>query len=174
MKLPNVAIKRILYATDLSENARYAFAYAVSLANMYKASILILHVLTEIQNLDSAVLGYISSDKWEEIKNRNRDDAKRSLIGKKRDHVAIQEALDQFCVDVKETSSDEFEKDEILVKWGKAADVIVEESEKRNCDLIVMGTHGHGILGDVVMGSTAKKVLKRSEKPVLIIKLPEE
>ena len=41
--LPVVDIKRILYATDLSENARYAMAYAVSLANTYCAQITILH-----------------------------------------------------------------------------------------------------------------------------------
>jgi hypothetical protein len=45
MKLPKVDIKKILYATDLSEGAKYAFAYAVSLANTYHASITILHVL---------------------------------------------------------------------------------------------------------------------------------
>jgi nucleotide-binding universal stress UspA family protein len=42
MILPKVDIKRILYATDLSESARHAFAYAVSLANLYGASITLL------------------------------------------------------------------------------------------------------------------------------------
>ena len=34
MILPKVEVNKILYATDLSENARYAFAYAVSLADL--------------------------------------------------------------------------------------------------------------------------------------------
>ena len=34
MDIPKVEVKKILYATDLSENARHAFAYAVSLANL--------------------------------------------------------------------------------------------------------------------------------------------
>jgi nucleotide-binding universal stress UspA family protein len=68
MILPKVDIKRILYATDLSENARHAFAYAVSLANLYGASITLLHVLSEVpESLDRGVLGYISADRWEEI-----------------------------------------------------------------------------------------------------------
>ena len=37
MTLANIQIKKILYATDLSESARHAFSYAVSLANMYGA-----------------------------------------------------------------------------------------------------------------------------------------
>lgn len=39
MKLPEINVKKILYAKDLSENARYAFAYAVSLANFYGAGL---------------------------------------------------------------------------------------------------------------------------------------
>ena len=39
MNLPNVQIKKILYATDLSENAVHAFAYAVSLADIYRSII---------------------------------------------------------------------------------------------------------------------------------------
>ena len=38
-------INKILYATDLSENARFAFGFAASLANRYNAKVTILHVL---------------------------------------------------------------------------------------------------------------------------------
>lgn len=41
-------IKKILYATDLSENARYAFRYAIGIANRYDAKISIIHVLEEL------------------------------------------------------------------------------------------------------------------------------
>jgi nucleotide-binding universal stress UspA family protein len=37
-----------------------------------------------------------------------------------------------------------------------------------------MGTHGHGTLADAMMGSTARRVLRRSKKPVLVVRLPEE
>ena len=43
-------IKNILYATDLSENARYAFGYAVSLANRCDAKITVLHVVEELSS----------------------------------------------------------------------------------------------------------------------------
>lgn len=174
MILPNVKIKKILYATDLSANARYAFAYAVSLANLYGATILILHVLTEIPNLDSAIQAYIDADKWNEIKERNLKEIKDTLAGKKRGNVAIREALDQFYEDVKNLSQEPFEADEIMVKRGNAVDIILEQSIKRDCDLIVMGTYGHGILSNVMMGSTTTKVLRRSKKPVLVVRLPEE
>ena len=101
MTLPKVDVKKILYATDLSDNARQAFAYAVSLADLYNASIIIIHVLPEVPaHLDQSVIGYISSERWEEIKSQQLDEAKEALIGKRREHLVIKEALHQFSEDV--------------------------------------------------------------------------
>jgi nucleotide-binding universal stress UspA family protein len=36
-----------------------------------------------------------------------------------------------------------------------------------------MGTHGHGGIADVLIGSTAKRVVRQSTIPVLVIRLPE-
>ena len=41
-------LKTILYATDLSENARYAYTYAASIAQQYGARITILHVIEKL------------------------------------------------------------------------------------------------------------------------------
>jgi nucleotide-binding universal stress UspA family protein len=41
-------IKKILYATDLSENSSYAFFYAIDLAQRHDAKIVILHVIEPI------------------------------------------------------------------------------------------------------------------------------
>ena len=83
MDLPKVDVKKILYATDLSENARYAFAYAVSLADLYNASITFIHVLSEIPDLlDKNVIGYISEERWEEIKSQNVEKPGKQLSAK--------------------------------------------------------------------------------------------
>jgi len=176
MDLPKVDVKKILYATDLSENARYAFAYAVSLADLYGASIAFIHVLSEIPNLlDKNVIGYISEELWEEIKAQNVQEAKDAIIGKRRDHVAIKDALHQFSENVKESREGEgFVTDDIIVVRGNPVEEILKYSAEKNCDLIVMGTHGHGTLVDAMMGSTARRVLRRSKKPVLVVRLPEE
>ena len=64
-------IKKILYSTDLSENARYAFSYAASLANRYDAGITILHVLEDISpTTDNLVVGILGQEKWDELHNR--------------------------------------------------------------------------------------------------------
>ena len=176
MDLPKVDVKKILYATDLSENARYAFAYAVSLADLYNAAITFIHVLPEVSNrLDKSVIGYISEERWEEIKSQNVEEAREAIIGKSRDHLAIRDALHQFSEDVKESREGEgFVTDDIIVVRGNPVEEILKYSAEKNCDLIVMGTHGQGTLADAMMGSTARRVLRRSKKPVLVVRLPEE
>ena len=40
-------------------------------------------------------------------------------------------------------------------------------------DLIVMGTHGRGPLGHVVLGSVAERVVRKAPCPVLTVRTPE-
>jgi nucleotide-binding universal stress UspA family protein len=174
MILPNVEIKKILYTSDLSESAFHAFAYAVSLANKYDAGITILNVLFEDPDIESKVAPYIADSEWEEIKKRHYQEAREALIGKKRDNVAIQEVLENFSEKVKiEADSQAFVTDEIIVERGKPVDKILEVADSRNCDLIVMGSHGHSVIEEALIGSTARRVVRRSTKPVLVIRLPE-
>ena len=176
MILPKVEVKKILYATDLSENARYAFAYAVSLADLYNAAITILHVLPEVPELlDQSVIGYISAERWEEIKSQQLEEAKEALIGKRREHLAVKEALLQFSEDVKQQQQGAgFTTDEVIVVRGNPVEEIIKNAEERNCELIVMGTHGLGTLADAMLGSTARRVIRRSKMPVLVVRLPED
>jgi nucleotide-binding universal stress UspA family protein len=167
---PKVEVKKILYATDLSENARFAFAYAVSLADLYNAAITIIHVLPEVPELvpellDQSVIGYISAERWEEIKSQQMEEAKEALIGKRREHLAIKEALHQFSEDVKQQQQGAgFTTDDIIVLRGNPVEEIIKNS----------GTHGQGTLADAMLGSTARRVIRRSKMPVLVVRLPEE
>jgi nucleotide-binding universal stress UspA family protein len=174
--LPSVDIKRILYATDLSENARYAMAYAVSLANVYCAQLIILHVIDETPEMvDAHVLGYIGSEAWEEIKQRNVDEAREVLIGKKRDNTMIREVLDRFCQNLRPGTDDhEAAMDETVIKRGNPVKQILTTAQEKRCGLIVMGTHGRGALMDTMMGSTTSRVLRRSDIPVLSVRLPQD
>jgi nucleotide-binding universal stress UspA family protein len=172
MKLTNIQITKILYATDLSDSAVHAFSYAVSLANMYGAGITILHVLAEFPG-EKFILNMISTDKWEEIKMRHYSEARDELIGKRKDRIALKEVLQAFSEEANSNREDQtFVTDEILIKTGAPAETIVQTAKEQNCDLIVMGTRGHGTIADVLIGSTARWVVKQSPIPVLVIRLP--
>ena len=56
---------------------------------------------------------------------------------------------------------------------GFPAEEILSKAEELNCDAIIMGTHSKGIIGNTFLGSTAKRVLRRTRKPVFIIPLPK-
>ena len=55
-------------------------------------------------------------------------------------------------------------------KVGVAADVIVKQATSSPFDLLMMGSHGHGSLASVVMGSVATKVLANCKVPVLLVR----
>jgi nucleotide-binding universal stress UspA family protein len=61
-------------------------------------------------------------------------------------------------------------KVEFVEQVGRAGDRIAELATSRKFDLIVMGSHGHSALGNVVLGSVANRVLAKCKTPVLLIR----
>ena len=59
---------------------------------------------------------------------------------------------------------------EFVAKVGPAADTIAALAAKGKFDLLMMGSHGHGLLGNLVLGSVATKVMAHCDTPVLIIR----
>ena len=51
---------------------------------------------------------------------------------------------------------------------GHSAEMILQRAAELNCQLIVMGTHEHGT-GHTFIGTVAKRVLRRSQIPTLIV-----
>lgn len=55
-------------------------------------------------------------------------------------------------------------------KVGPPADTIASAADKGGYDLLILGSHGHGTLGNLVMGSVATKVLANCGTPALLIR----
>lgn len=53
---------------------------------------------------------------------------------------------------------------------GHASECIAKQAETGAFDLIVMGSHGHSALGNLVMGSVATQVLAHCKVPVLLVR----
>jgi nucleotide-binding universal stress UspA family protein len=159
-------IKKILYTTDLSPNARFAFSYAASLANRYDAGVSIFHVLEDVSpTADSLVINIIGKEKWADLRKRNEQE----VLNK------IKSRLSKFCEDVQaELPACPFITENIIVKIGNPVEEILQEIENNSYDLVVMGAHGQSALADAVMGSTSRRVVRRCKKPVLVIRLPED
>ena len=55
-------------------------------------------------------------------------------------------------------------------KTGPAADAIATLAQRGKFDLLVMGSHGHGALASLVMGSVVTKVMATCSTPILIVR----
>ncbi len=53
---------------------------------------------------------------------------------------------------------------------GTAHDQILRAAKKAKAHMIVMGTHGHGLIGRTLMGSVAQKVVTGADAPVMLVK----
>ena len=158
-------IKRILYATDLSENAAYAFGYATSLAKKYDAEITILHVIDEAMERSLYMLGAFP----------NQEPLEGNL--KKKITYLTEEINNRLKIFIDKNVAEDPESEDksisIEVCKGYPANEILKRAEALNSDVVVMGTHGKGIVNQAFFGSVAKKVLRRVRKPVFIIPLPK-
>lgn len=61
-------------------------------------------------------------------------------------------------------------KASFVAKVGQAADVVADTATKGDFDLVMMGSHGHGTLGNLVLGSVTTKVMANCRTPVLIVR----
>lgn len=59
---------------------------------------------------------------------------------------------------------------EFVAKTGSVADVAAKMADSSGFDLLIMGSHGHGNLGNLILGSVATRVLARSKIPVLLVR----
>jgi nucleotide-binding universal stress UspA family protein len=57
-----------------------------------------------------------------------------------------------------------------ITKVGHAGELISKTADSGKFDLVVMGSHGHGTLGNLVMGSVATQVLAHCKVPVLLVR----
>ena len=160
--IPN--INKILYATDLSDNSAYAFRYAINSALKHDAVIIILHVFELVSMTNHAVMDlYLDED----FRNRIYNERIADTIDRIRKRLKI------FCD--KELNGDpkySNKVDSIEVCEGFPAEQILRKADELSCDAIVMGTHGKDFVRHAFLGCTAKRVLRRTRKPVFIIPLP--
>lgn len=158
-------IKRILYATDLSEDSRNAFGYAVALAERFDAAITLFHVIEDFSPSSTArLIDYLGEQGLAEIQKRRTAEFIQT----------VKERMASFCKDMGvETPECRLRVDEMEAGHGHAAEEIVRLADNGRFDLIVMGTQGAGGVTEALMGSTARRVVRRSRVPVLTVRLPE-
>ena len=157
-------IKKILYATDLSKNASYAFFYAADMAKRHDASIVMLHAVEP-----GHPISYAGSMVERMVKDARKEEQEEDV-------EEIEKGLEEFCKKVEPSAGHACVAlvSKILVPLGHPVEEILKAADDEGCDAIVLGTHGKGFLRQTFLGSVAGSVLERTRKPVFIIPLPSE
>ncbi|MFN7114211.1 MAG: universal stress protein [Alphaproteobacteria bacterium] len=143
-------MRNILMASDLSSRSDRAFDRAVQVSKQFKTGLHVLHVLDR--------------DLPRPIQEELLDNAEKTL---KAQAGRVKKKVSTAAV--KKTAG---KKDAVVVAAGTPAQTILEQSKKLKADLIVTGAHKKDSLRDLFIKSTAEKLLRFSEKPVLIVKNP--
>lgn len=140
-------MKKILVPTDFSENAVHALKVAAQLAKKYNAKLYLLHML----GISQAIIGRDETNEGAEaIYYMN-------LVKKRFDELKNEDYLQGI-----ETQE--------LVQNYKVFNEINNVAHEHGIDLIVMGSHGTGMINDFFVGSNTEKVVRSSDFPVLVIK----
>ena len=142
-------IKKILYATDFSDSSVPACEYALTLANLAKAQVHVLHVIGEFADRRKSMI----------------QPEAMALLEREVEVQAIKD-MEGFC---KERFDGEIPFTTEVV-MGIPFQEIIKKAGELSADLIVVGTHGRTGLEHVIVGSTAERLVRRSPIPVLTVR----
>jgi nucleotide-binding universal stress UspA family protein len=160
-------IKKILYATDLTKNSSYAFYFAADMARKHDAAVVILHCIGTIPPSVYMEAGFTDAERvLTKVKEQEKE----------QDVAEIKKRLEEFCQKVEAQVGPPCATlvSGIIVRAGYPVEEILNTADGEGCDVIVLGTHGKGLLRQAFLGSVARSVLERTRKPVFIVPLPSE
>lgn len=144
--------KRILCPVDFSDFSVSAYEYALTVAEYYKAHLVVLHAI-ELSNYPYA-----------------------DYVGATGDFVDLSKALceggEAKLRRFVEKHSQHGVDPQLVVNQGNASDLILLFAQTHNIELIVMGTHGRRGFDRLVLGSTTDRVIRKASSPVLVVSNP--
>ena len=136
-----IKLKKVLVPTDFSDSARHALTYGVSFAKEYGAELVLLHVVENI------TVGYASdlfpvpmAEVFQEISGYAKTELAKLAAEAREKGVTVTE----------------------LVVQGKPSAEIIRYAGENGVDMIVLGTHGKGMLDQALFGSTTERVVRRA------------
>lgn len=146
-------MKTILVPVDFSKVSRYVLAEAAHLARLTKARLVLMHtvqppaVVTDLAPLVGEALQMTAELEVIGRRHLRRWQKSPTLRGLK---------VETIC------------------EQGFPVAQILAQARRLRADVIVLGSHGHGAVYHLVVGSTANGILKHAPCPVLIVPAPEK
>jgi nucleotide-binding universal stress UspA family protein len=146
------AIRRILVTTDFSEGSKRVLEYAFDLKDLVGGELYLLHAI------ETSAAMYFG------IQQGTFLDGRKDTIAK------MEEWAKNWLLNV---TPQKYVKDSSVhhvVRVGKVADVISTVVKDFNADIVIVGTREHGATHQYLIGSTADKILRRIDTPLLTVR----
>ena len=142
---------KILYPTDLSDVAEKGLRYIKQLKAAGSQEVIILHVVSQriIDGLLRHGMLERDIDGW---RTKAKEVGQEAVAEMRRE-------LEGFGFAV-----------QTVVKTGYPADVILDMEKREAPSIIVIGSHGRTNLGDILLGSVSRRVIRKCKGPVLVVK----
>jgi nucleotide-binding universal stress UspA family protein len=141
-------MKRILIATDFSPSSEAAWRMAASLASVYHAELLLLHVVALLY-YDVAYANVAGAEEEEQRRCTERLQAQARM------------AAAQGLTVVP------------LIRTGRPGETIADCARDEHVDLVVVGTHGRHGLNRLILGSVAERVVRLAPCNVLTVRVKD-
>jgi len=146
------AFKNIMVAVDFNDSIGELMVYADTLAQAYNSKVWILHVADPEPDFVGYEPGpqYIRDIKAEEYREEHRN-------------------LQEIC---KNFLSEDINAEALLIQ-GSTVETVLSEAQKLHIDLLIVGTHKHSFLHNLLNESVSMELIKKAEIPMLTIPIDE-
>jgi nucleotide-binding universal stress UspA family protein len=144
-------VEKVLFPTDFSEHSKKCIGYLKKIADCGLKQLYILNVADySIINESNVIFEEMLEDE-QIIRNFQK-------IAEENFQELIKE-FDGYNIKIK-----------TIFKVGTPFSEIIKTADELDVDLIVLGFRGYGVVEELLLGSTAEKVVRNTKKPVLMIK----
>ncbi|MDO5666376.1 MAG: universal stress protein [Alcaligenaceae bacterium] len=154
-----IQIKKILYASSLSDGSKAVYEYAIQMALQNNAEIIFVHAISPMSEMSKF---YINQYIPQHLIQKVRQEGEQKIIDEMRERVNQfnQEELSRIAPGQQVSLRK-------IVAYGEHSRVILEIADKENVDMIVMGTAKNR--DDISKSYTTREVLKKAKVPVFVV-----
>jgi nucleotide-binding universal stress UspA family protein len=147
-----IVVKKILVPTDFSDCSAAAVSYGRALASVFGATLYLLHVVQDPYTQPWAAEAFPAplGDLLEQWEQQAKARLKEQIPEAERGSAVIATVI------------------------GSPFYEIIRYADEQKVDLIVIGTHGRGPLGHMLLGSVAEKVVRKAPCPVLTVRQTQQ
>jgi len=148
-------IKKVLFTTDFSELANHALPYAIKMARIFDAELVMLHAVTLYE--------HDPNDPTHHFPSLERYCEEVEVAADKKFQVCIESAGDTGV-----------KVSKVIVQGISPHAAILEYlGDNKDIGMVVMSSHGRSGLSHMLLGSVTENVVRYADRPVLVVKKPE-